>query len=569
VDGRPDRDSASAWWQALAILAPLLLLAVLGLRGLQASQQDALEEARRQAGRALDQALPSLLPHWALESSNAPDLILYPCPPIPAPPNRAQALYAEALNSSGTSPAKAASDLATLETQYPDALSSSGIPLLPLAELLRLRLESDPAKLQARAADLVSAAVRTHPSMLTPNLLAAGASLLQARGAESSDLTPWQWREDEAARAAWRLHKEEIDGARQPLWVTDGNESWWVEPGKQGRKFISRNELLAFATAMAERLKPLLPDYAAAGLYLDGIPLLDPGGETLASRDADGLAWRIALVSPSSLYARQRQETFWLAALLASALAAALAGFWAMRKALSRERQLGQLKSDFVSSVSHELRAPVASMRLMAENLETGAVTAESRRAEYHHLIAEECRRLSALIDNVLDFARIEQNRKTYDFAETDVAVLVRDAVQFMQPRAAERRQEVVCELQPIDPPPVCDGLALRQALINLLDNAMKFSPDGTAIRVLLGPVDARRWKIAVRDEGPGIPAAEHEKIFARFYRLGSELRRETQGAGIGLSIVRHIAEAHGGTVSVASRPGAGAEFTLILPMPE
>jgi signal transduction histidine kinase len=463
--------------------------------------------------------------------------------------------------------------LAALEAKYPDASAPSGVPILPLAELLRLRLESDAANLPARAEALVAAALRTHPSFLTPSLIAAAASLLKSRGIAVPALAraPDQWQEDERARRARHLHEEEIDRARKPLWVTntgDDGLTWWVDRGEHGPiLFHSLDDLRSNAAAMAARLKALLPAYAAPQVSLDGVPLLDAGGEILATREIEGLTLNVALAFPGRLYAEQRRQTFWLAALLACALAAALAGFWAMRRALDRERQLGQLKSDFVSSVSHELRAPVASIRLMAENLEHGAVTAEKRRGEYHHLIAEECRRLSALIDNVLDFARIEQNRKTYDFAETGVVALVRDGIEFMHPRAAQRGQKILSDLQVIDPPPMCDGLAIRQALINLLDNAIKFSPDATAIHVRLAPQDSTHWKIAVRDEGPGIPAAEHQAIFERFYRLGSELRRETQGAGIGLNIVRHIAETHAGCVTVASQPGAGAEFTLILPM--
>ena len=311
----------------------------------------------------------------------------------------------------------------------------------------------------------------------------------------------------------------------------------------------------------------LLPDYTAAGFTLADIPLSDLHGEPLAVRSVDRLSLQVIIASPERLFAQQRRLTAWLATLLVSALAAALVAFWSMRQAVARERQLGRLKSDFVSSVSHELRAPVAAIRLMAENLESGAVPTEARRREYHRHLAEECRRLGALIDNVLDFARIEQDRKSYAFAETDVATLVCDALALMQPRAIQRRQELTLDLQPIEPSPVCDGLAVRQALINLLDNAIKFSPEDTLIKVGARTTGDRFWEITVRDEGPGIPDAEQEKIFERFYRLGSELRRETQGAGIGLSIVRHIAEAHGGRVELESEPGQGATFTLVLPM--
>ena len=179
----------------------------------------------------------------------------------------------------------------------------------------------------------------------------------------------------------------------------------------------------------------------------------------------------------------------------------------------------------------------------------------------------QECRRLSSLIENVLDFSRIEQGRKQYEFEPVNVAALVRQTVTLLKPYAAEKgvslRMEGATALAL-----EADGQAIQQALVNLIDNAVKHSPPGAAVTMGLAGADAagtmaRLW---VADAGPGIPAAEHGKIFERFYRRGSELRRETQGVGIGLSIVKHIVEAHGGRVRVESAPGRGSRFTLELP---
>ena len=573
----PTRRDWSGVWQGAAVLLPLLLLAGLGWRGIQTSREDALRDARRGSMRSLPLAMSRLGPWWDAVRAG-PDLRLYPDPPVPAPPNEGQAIYARAATLAETDPAQAAVELNRLDKDFPDAPAASGVPLRPLAALLRLRLERGPGDaLLARADDVMGDALSAHPSILTPALLAAVDTVLHTRGFGSTPTLMYEtrWQTDEQARAVWHRHAAEIAmTTASSLWLTDvSGDPWWVllrdNHGRPGHRFLARADLSArTATGLLPWLQSLCPDYAAPAFLLDGVPLVNASGETLASQDLeDGLSVRIVLTRPALLYARQRQQTLWLAALLASALAASPAGFWAMRRALTRERQLGELKSNFVASVSHELRAPIASVRLMAENLEAGAVPAESRRREYHALIAEECRRLSALIDNVLDFARIEQNRRTYDFVETDVPALVADAVQLMRPRATQRRQEVQVDAQPVDPPPCCDGLAVRQALINLLDNAVKFSPVETTIRVRVGNRNAHTWYIAVRDEGPGIPPAEHAAIFDRFHRLGNELRRETQGAGIGLSIVRHIAQAHGGSIEVESQSGAGATFTLDLPL--
>lgn len=559
------------WGQAAAILAPLLLLAGLGIRGLQASRQAVLDDARRQAERGLDQAWPAIRAAWDDLLRSAPVVRLYPVPPVPVPPNEPSGLYARALASS-TSHDDAMAALARLDATFPEALAPSGVPLAPLAEWHRLRLETDPTEWPARAVALRTAALRNHPSVLTPELLAATTALLHERGVDPGPLANWQtaWEQDERARSAWRQHAAEITAADRPLWVVDRDDHpWWVQRignDESTRQVVSRDALHDALRTIADRAQRFLPDFAAVEFTLSGVPLPGLREQPLASRQSDPLSVRVVIVSPQRLFAQQRRQTAWLGGLLVCAFTAALAGFRGMRLSLARERQLSRLKSDFVSSVSHELRAPVAAMRLMAENLDAGIVSTEARQHEYHHHIASECRRLSALIDNVLDFARIEQGRKSYDFDETDAAALIRDVLALLEPRAAERRQLLSSELQTLDPPPVCDGLAVRQALINLVDNAIKFSPEGTSIHVSLRGNGAREWEIAVRDEGPGIPASEHEKIFARFYRLGSELRRETQGAGIGLSIVQHIAHAHGGRVELHSEPGAGATFTLVLP---
>ena len=248
---------------------------------------------------------------------------------------------------------------------------------------------------------------------------------------------------------------------------------------------------------------------------------------------------------------------------------AALAGLIAAHRAFQRQQELNEMKSNFVSSVSHELRAPIASMRLLAESLERGKIAGEVKQKEYFGLLVQESRRLSMLIENILDFSRIERGRKQYEFEPADLGALAEDTVRLMRPCSAERSVELdlrkngAADAEPF----ACDSLALQQALINLIDNAIKHSPPGSRVAVGLDDtaVEMRLW---VEDSGPGIPAEEHGKIFERFYRRGSELRRETQGIGIGLTIVKHIVEAHGGRVTVRSAPGQGSRFTMELPRP-
>jgi signal transduction histidine kinase len=314
------------------------------------------------------------------------------------------------------------------------------------------------------------------------------------------------------------------------------------------------------------------------------------------------LAVSIHLTSPDLLYAQQEERATLFKLLIGASALASISGFLFAWRAFRKQLRLAEMKSNFVSSVSHELRAPIASVRLMAEGLERGRISEPAKQHEYFRFITQECRRLSSMIENVLDFARIEQGRKEYDFEPTDVAALVKQTVKLMEPYATERgvKLSTLSNAPPAshpegtleNPQPLgessdagkavaltrqdaggtfLDGQAIQQALVNLIDNAIKHSPAGEEVTVgfaLPNPQSAiRNLQFHVTDHGPGIPATEHEKIFERFYRLGSELRRETPGVGIGLSIVKHVAEAHGGRVRVESEVGKGSRFIIELPL--
>jgi signal transduction histidine kinase len=197
----------------------------------------------------------------------------------------------------------------------------------------------------------------------------------------------------------------------------------------------------------------------------------------------------------------------------------------------------------------------------MADALDSEQVDEETQQ-DFHRLMSKEGARLSTLIENVLDFARIEEGRKDYSFSETDLGGVVRDTVSLMELVAAERKVTIETMIDEDALEQVVDSPSIQQALINLLDNAIKFSPEGSVVEVTLMS-DEEGWRLIVEDRGPGVPLADRERIFERFTRLGNELRREEQGTGIGLSIVKHIAEAHGAEISVEDGAGGGARFVL------
>jgi signal transduction histidine kinase len=195
------------------------------------------------------------------------------------------------------------------------------------------------------------------------------------------------------------------------------------------------------------------------------------------------------LIDPRLMYAAQRRRALLSMGLVATAASAALIGLAAAWRSFHRQLRLNEMKSNFVSSVSHELRAPIASVRLMAESLERGKISGEQKQGEYFRFIVQECRRLTSLIENVLDFSRIEQGRKQYEFEPTDLVALVQQTVKLMETYAAERQIKLAltipdAQLPTLNSQPSVDDKAIQQALVNLMDNAIKHSPKGETVTV-------------------------------------------------------------------------------------
>jgi two-component system phosphate regulon sensor histidine kinase PhoR len=232
---------------------------------------------------------------------------------------------------------------------------------------------------------------------------------------------------------------------------------------------------------------------------------------------------------------------------------------------LYREARLAKLQTDFVNKVSHDLRTPLTSIRMFVETLQMGRLPDRERQQEALEIIATETERLSALITRLLDWARMESGRMRYDRRPVPVAALVDRALEALAPQLLSYPAEVICEI-PEDLPCVAgDEDALVGALIDVLQNAHKYTGADKRIVISARAVE-EGVAIRVADNGPGIPGPEQKRIFEKFYRAKDPLHRTIEGSGLGLAMVKHIMKAHGGKVSVESQPGAGAAFTLVLP---
>ncbi len=248
-----------------------------------------------------------------------------------------------------------------------------------------------------------------------------------------------------------------------------------------------------------------------------------------------------------------------------------VAGVLTILFAAETERQASALKSEFVANVSHELKTPLALVRMFAEMLQSGRVQNEEKRVEYLNVIVSESERLSNLIENVLDFARVERGRASYDFSPADLGDVVRTAVNVYRYRAEREGVEVALEIADGLPEVLLDVRAVELMVINLLDNALKYAPESKRVSVSV-TATKEGVEVAVSDQGPGIPEAEQSRIFERFVRGTSAKPRDGQspvrGSGIGLSLVRHIAESHQGRAWVESTLGQGATFRFAIPRP-
>jgi signal transduction histidine kinase len=253
--------------------------------------------------------------------------------------------------------------------------------------------------------------------------------------------------------------------------------------------------------------------------------------------------------------------------LLISLLALAALGIavFATLTMASREARLARMKSGFISNVSHEMKTPLALISMYAETLECGRISTPDKLQEYYETILRESRKLARMIDNVLDFARLESGRAPVRLERIDVGELARDVVRHWDEHFILSGFRLSVEIDPDLPRVEGDRAALSHALLNLLDNAVKYSAGEKEVGIAVRRAGSAVM-VEITDKGMGIDPSEQRRIFEQFYRAGDPMTQKVRGAGLGLALVRQIVAAHRGRVEVRSIPGKGSAFSVVLP---
>ncbi len=276
--------------------------------------------------------------------------------------------------------------------------------------------------------------------------------------------------------------------------------------------------------------------------------------------------WRVRIrPQDPDIISRYASRRLWIyGATLTLLMAGMVLGVGLVLRDLSRERRLSQLRTDFVTKVTHELKTPLTSIRMFAETLQTKRTRTEAEQQECLDVIVGETQRLSRLINTVLDFSKIERGQKQYRMVEVNLSDVARSTLNTLKYSLAEQDFELEAEIEP-KAQILGDADALEQAMLNLIDNAVKYSHRNKSVRIGLWTQDDRIF-FRVTDQGIGIPEAEQSRIFEKFYRAQAGNERDLGGAGLGLTVVQHIVEAHGGIIELESNVGGGSSFTFVLP---
>lgn len=439
------------------------------------------------------------------------------------------------------------------------SIDEAGVPfaLYAAERLVSLDVDTDTQRSIARVVDTAQSID------LSPVALYALQSIAQSLTARNGGVASSEWSNTIARRIGDVEHalalQRDYSRLEAPLqstdrrWVSHGHPLWLVSssgpaPGSTALVAVRADEVVASIHTASDSLRSITLASGGAERLGDRFPELNvqvaPG-----SPDTEGLVL---------------QRAFYSAA-LAVVLAVTFVGAWLLWRDVRREVQIAELRSQFVASVSHELKTPLTSIRMFADTLREERVTGATR-GEYLDTIVGESERLTRLLDNVLHFSKIERGVATYHLEPVSLRDIVRVAARAMAFPLAQHGFSLRVTIDESVPDTRADADALQQAILNLLNNAMKYSGTARDIDLSLSRV-GDEVVVSVRDAGVGIPANEHARLFDQFYRVRAPENEHVPGAGLGLTLVAHIAQAHDGRVTVESAPGLGSTFAIYLPL--
>jgi signal transduction histidine kinase len=348
-------------------------------------------------------------------------------------------------------------------------------------------------------------------------------------------------------------------GSPPDMWVVYGSVPWLVGVGRAQ----DGTEILA-AVRAREALEEAASSLDGTVLGLSLEPSWAPEGLVLDPR-LRGLRASFSLAEAESLEGAIGRRRAFYSIVLLLVVGFTLFGGYLLWRDVQREVGMARLRSQFVSGVSHELRTPLTSIRMFAETLLHRGPEDRETHDEFLGTIVGESNRLSRLLGNVLEFSAIEGGKRQYQMQLCDLSEVVHAAVRAIQQRLDSEGFQLDMRLDDDLPLISADGDAVEQAILNLLTNAMKYSGDSRRIELALEREDGNA-AISVSDRGIGIRPSEQRRIFESFHRGDSPAVEEIPGTGLGLTLVEHIATAHGGAVEVESSPGEGSTFTLRIP---
>ncbi len=448
------------------------------------------------------------------------------------------------------------------------------------AELSRidsLLAAGDQDRAREALAGFVTGLLSDHPARVGPTEVARLQSQAEALRISAADLTTARLAE---LRARAERRAVMADAARRLLEAQPPDES----QAPERTRFLSARTTTHEPVVLAVRV-------IAADTWL---ALVCPGTDILAryyGPDRADVPWQVrlpdtqpddtpllelgpefagAVVVPSPATARQvraaaqRHLGIVLGTTAGTAVAWALV-IWMLTRVIARQRELARLQGRFVADVSHELKTPLALIRLLAETLASRRVRDPERIQAYHETITRESERLSVLLENILDLGRIESGRKQYEFGYCDIAAAARQAWTLFEPQFHEEGFQAHLEIADSLPPIRADAQALQQVVVNLLQNAYRYSGAAKYVRLAVTR-EGYVILITVEDHGIGMSASQLDHLGESFFRAEDTRVRQTRGVGLGLAIVHHIVRAHRGKIEVQSRPGQGSQFTVWIP---